>query len=166
MMRDEEYVGKVIQAAVEEIPSQVERLTGSDQARAQLERLAHRPTMELIKGIVALAIVRPDLLAEPAQPTQSAQSAQSAQFAQSAQSAQSGLLGGLEALIHHLTDLQMDMGLFSGGDNLVSPPDSAFTINDLCLAIELLRKPECPREWWQRLKGPWRLLPRRPSRLC
>ncbi|BDR52186.1 hypothetical protein KIM372_00930 [Bombiscardovia nodaiensis] len=154
MMRDEEYVGKVIQAAVEEIPSQVERLTGSDQARAQLERLAHRPTMELIKGIVALAIVRPDLLAEPAQPTQSAQSAQSAQFAQSAQSAQSGLLGGLEALIHHLTDLQMDMGLFSGGDNLVSPPDSAFTINDLCLAIELLRKPECPPRVVAAAQGP------------
>ncbi|HWU46360.1 MAG TPA: hypothetical protein VN133_06365 [Humibacter sp.] len=35
-----------------------------------------------------------------------------------------------------LADRQADDGLFRGGDNVASPPDSAFTINDVCDAYE------------------------------
>jgi hypothetical protein len=34
-----------------------------------------------------------------------------------------------------LRDLQSPTGLFTGGDNMQSPPDSAFTINDVCDAV-------------------------------
>lgn len=40
--------------------------------------------------------------------------------------------------IERLEQLQGPDGLF-GGDNLSSPPDSAFTINDACLAVQLLQ---------------------------
>ncbi|SDS51261.1 hypothetical protein [Actinoplanes derwentensis] len=39
--------------------------------------------------------------------------------------------------LDHLESLQGPTGLFDG-DNLVSPPDSAFTLNDVCLVIEIL----------------------------
>ncbi|WP_454050079.1 hypothetical protein [Cellulomonas sp. Marseille-Q8402] len=41
------------------------------------------------------------------------------------------------ALVAHLERSQGPTGLFDG-DNLVSPPDSSFTFNDLCLTLELL----------------------------
>lgn len=41
------------------------------------------------------------------------------------------------ALVAHLEASQGPTGLFDG-DNLVSPPDSSFTLNDLCLTLELL----------------------------
>lgn len=40
--------------------------------------------------------------------------------------------------LERLEQLQGPDGLF-GGDNLSSPPDSAFTINDACLAVQLLQ---------------------------
>ncbi|MGX9900005.1 hypothetical protein ACW0JT_08940 [Arthrobacter sp. SA17] len=40
--------------------------------------------------------------------------------------------------LERLEQLQGSDGLF-GGDNLSSPPDSAFTINDAGLAVQLLR---------------------------
>lgn len=42
-----------------------------------------------------------------------------------------------------LAALQGDDGLFSSGDNLVSPPDSAFTITDVAITVQVLRG-ECP----------------------
>lgn len=47
--------------------------------------------------------------------------------------AATGWLGELEAL-------QEPTGLFSSGDNLASPPDSAFTVSDGVLALTLLRR--------------------------
>lgn len=48
------------------------------------------------------------------------------------------LVGPLIGCLDRLEQLQGPDGLF-GGDNLSSPPDSAFTINDACLALHLLR---------------------------
>lgn len=48
------------------------------------------------------------------------------------------LVGPLIGCLDRLEQLQGPDGLF-GGDNLSSPPDSAFTINDACLAVQLLR---------------------------
>lgn len=44
------------------------------------------------------------------------------------------------ACTHALSALQAQTGMFIGGDNVDSPPDSAFTINDLCDAHALLRQ--------------------------
>jgi hypothetical protein len=41
-------------------------------------------------------------------------------------------------LLYRLSALQSDSGLFEGGDNVQSPPDSAFTINDACDVHHLL----------------------------
>lgn len=46
--------------------------------------------------------------------------------------------GAMAACLDRLESLQGPTGLFDG-TNLCSPPDSAFTINDLCLAVRLIR---------------------------
>ena len=51
------------------------------------------------------------------------------------------LLGHAARLAELLHGLQGASGLFRGGDNVDSPPDSAFTINDLADAALLLRLP-------------------------
>jgi len=43
-----------------------------------------------------------------------------------------------------LEGLQAPSGLFSSGDNLASPPDSAFTITDVAAVTELLRRDDRP----------------------
>ncbi|WP_461164679.1 hypothetical protein [Arthrobacter sp. R4-81] len=48
------------------------------------------------------------------------------------------LVGPMMGCLERLELLQGPDGLF-GGDNLSSPPDSAFTVNDACLAVQLLR---------------------------
>jgi hypothetical protein len=50
-----------------------------------------------------------------------------------------------------LEALQAGDGLFTGGDNLASPPDSAFTINDAALTVRLLRDPIWPDDLRERL---------------
>lgn len=40
--------------------------------------------------------------------------------------------------VRHLAARQSAGGTFVGGDNVLSPPDSAFTVNDVCDALELL----------------------------
>lgn len=112
-MLDASYKTKVVEAAERQIPADVLAATSDEHT---LTNLAHRPTMELIKGMVALSAVSPDMV-----------------MANGGQ-----LLERLSALVAHLSDLQLDEGLFHGGDNLVSPPDSGFTINDVCLALELV----------------------------
>lgn len=94
-----------------------------------LRNLSHRPTMELIKGIVAL------VLGSDMEPDDRVQVA-------------------LSDLLDHLASLQLSIGLFSGGDNLVSPPDSAFTINDLCLTLELMETSGCPPVFLSLVRDP------------
>jgi len=43
------------------------------------------------------------------------------------------------SLAEALRQLQEPSGFFRSGDNLVSPPDSSFTINDVCDVLEILR---------------------------
>ncbi|ROS32653.1 hypothetical protein [Curtobacterium sp. PhB78] len=40
--------------------------------------------------------------------------------------------------VRHVAARQSPGGTFVGGDNVLSPPDSAFTVNDVCDALELL----------------------------
>lgn len=47
------------------------------------------------------------------------------------------LLGPVQGLIDQLITAQGDDGLF-GGDNLASPPDSSFTVGDVCVMTELI----------------------------
>jgi hypothetical protein len=47
-------------------------------------------------------------------------------------------LGTAHGYVRHLAARQSAGGTFVGGDNVLSPPDSAFTINDVCDALELL----------------------------
>jgi hypothetical protein len=51
------------------------------------------------------------------------------------------LLPLAERLVGHLRSLQGPSGLFTGGDNVDSPPDSAFSVNDLADAAAVLRRP-------------------------
>lgn len=122
-MKDEQYVAKLVDAARRIIVRDVVDVTADPLTVA---RLSHRPTMELIKGVTALSAVAPELV--------------------TGSDADGTVMTGLKALVRHLTALQLDGGLFSGGDNLVSPPDSAFTLNDVCLTLELLDKVDCPAE--------------------
>ena len=128
-MLDVSYKAKVIDAAKRRIPADVLAATSDEYT---LANLAHRPTMELIKGMVALSAVSSDTV-----------------MANGGQ-----LLDRLSALVAHLSDLQLDEGLFCGGDNLVSPPDSGFTINDLCLAMELVGLDRCSPEVMAVVKEP------------
>ena len=120
-MLDVSYKAKVIDAAKRHIPADVLAAAADERT---LANLAHRPTMELIKGMVALSAVSSDTV-----------------MANGGQ-----LLSCLSALVAHLSDLQLEEGLFHGGDNLVSPPDSGFTVNDLCLAMELVSLNSCSPE--------------------
>ncbi|WP_137656333.1 hypothetical protein [Bifidobacterium moukalabense] len=128
-MLDASYKAKVIDAAERQIPADVLAVTSNEHIIADL---AHRPTMELIKGVVALSAVSPGIVM-----------ADDGQF-----------LDRLSALVSHLSDLLLDEGLFSGGDNLVSPPDSGFTINDLCLTMELVGLGRCSPEAMAVVKDP------------
>ncbi|MCI2236928.1 hypothetical protein MO973_16945 [Paenibacillus sp. TRM 82003] len=54
------------------------------------------------------------------------------------------------ALLDHLDALQGPTGLFDG-TNLVSPPDSAFTLNDVCLVLEVVDRTGTGDRWgWAR----------------
>lgn len=48
------------------------------------------------------------------------------------------VLGAALKIASILRDVQMPNGLFYGGDNVSSPPDSAFTVNDVCDTIEII----------------------------
>ena len=87
--------------------------------------LSHRPTMELIKGIVALTTANPGIMADNSDDA-------------------AVLSDGAKNLIAHLSSLQGQTGLFDGGDNLVSPPDTSFTINDVCLTLEIISQGSTP----------------------
>ncbi|WP_281667450.1 hypothetical protein [Parascardovia denticolens] len=111
-MLDKLYKRKLIEATLSDF---VPDLLRTD-AFKTFQQLSHRETMERIKGVVALSC-----------------------FEEVAEIAEIEKLFGIsDVLLEHLQSLQLENGLFSGGDNLESPPDSAFTINDLCSAIEML----------------------------
>lgn len=116
MMSDTSYPNRLVEQSGALIRRRVDRI---NRDRTSLERMTHRPTMELIKGIVALAAAAGTVPDE-------------------------STVAVLSGLLDHLVSLQLEGGLFSGGDNLVSPPDSAFTINDLCLTLELMQRRGCP----------------------
>ncbi|MCJ1703953.1 hypothetical protein [Rathayibacter sp. VKM Ac-2926] len=81
-------------------------------ARQPLTGLGPRPTMRAITSLVALAIAEDDAGPESRD--------------------------AAETYLRHLAAQQLDSGLFSSSGNLASPPDTAFTINDLCGCVELL----------------------------
>ena len=54
------------------------------------------------------------------------------------------VLACAERHVEALAALQSESGLFFGGDNVQSPPDSAFTINDVCDGIELTKLAAMP----------------------
>ncbi|QHF24370.1 hypothetical protein GTU73_10365 [Rathayibacter sp. VKM Ac-2804] len=81
-------------------------------SRQPLTGLGPRPTMRAITSLVALAV------AEGCDGPESRVAA--------------------AAYLQHLEAQQLGSGLFSSSGNLASPPDTAFTINDLCGCLELL----------------------------
>jgi hypothetical protein len=56
--------------------------------------------------------------------------------------------GSASRWLERLEDLQMPGGLFAAGDNLASPPDSAFTITDVAATATLLRRPPAVASAW------------------
>lgn len=65
--------------------------------------------------------------------------------------ADGGRHAGDAALVAHavahaeaLAGMQAASGLFVGGDNIESPPDTAFAINDVCDTLELIRRAAAP----------------------
>jgi hypothetical protein len=50
------------------------------------------------------------------------------------------------AVVHAeaLAGMQAPSGLFVGGDNIESPPDTAFALNDVCDTLELIRRAAAP----------------------
>ena len=60
--------------------------------------------------------------------------------------AAAGPLEHAVALAARLRELQGPSGLFAGGDNVDSPPDSAFSVNDLADALLLLRGADRARD--------------------
>lgn len=113
MLQDAEYRNRLINSAVKQVNTDLVRF---EQENDRIECLSHRPTMEFIKHTIGVMLVNHDSF--------------DSELA----------INWLNKAITHLHRLQLESGLFNGGDNLVSPPDSAFTINDICLVIELLNK--------------------------
>lgn len=87
---------------------------------APVAGLAHRELMRRVKTLVSLVVSSP-VSAPPAS------------------------IDTAVALLGELDRLQTATGLFEGGDNVQSPPDTAFTINDACDVHELLRDTIDPR---------------------
>lgn len=93
-----------------------------DAVAARVEQLGHRALMRMVGTAVALRVARPDA------------------GGRDPRRAESALV-----LAGRLATLQDADGLFSSDGNLHSPPDSAFTLNDLGTTLELL----------DRLDDPW-----------
>ncbi|MGN6425294.1 MAG: hypothetical protein ACTHMF_00645 [Leifsonia sp.] len=89
-------------------------LRGAREAVVAAPGLAHRELMRRVKTLVSVALAAPE-------------------------DAPAGTVAAAEALVAELAGLQSGSGLFEGGDNVQSPPDSAFTINDACDVHHLLR---------------------------
>lgn len=81
-------------------------------AAQPLAGLGPRPTMRAITSLVAQAIAEGDERPEHRD--------------------------AAEQYLRHLAGQQLESGLFSSSGNLASPPDTAFTLNDLCGCVELL----------------------------
>ena len=110
---DAAFVAAVRAALDEEVRSVVKE-AGED----AWQHLEHRQLAERIKALVAAWHGASDA-------TERAEAA--------------GRLGHAVRLAGRLRELQGPSGLFAGGDNVDSPPDSAFSINDLADALLLLR---------------------------
>lgn len=64
-----------------------------------------------------------------------------------------GVVDVAERWLGELEALQAPSGLFTSGDNLASPPDSAFTINDAALTVAYLRRHAAEDALAPRLEG-------------
>ena len=91
-----------------------------DAVAAPFAGLPHREPMRRVKTLVSLVVASPA-------------------------SAPAASVDTAEALLGELDRLQTATGLFERGDNVQSPPDTAFTINDACDVHELLRDATDPR---------------------
>jgi hypothetical protein len=69
----------------------------------------------------------------------------------SAHAGDAALIEAARESVGALRALQGPSGLFIGGDNVDSPPDSSFTVNDLCDTLHLIG--EAPAETRDRLSG-------------
>ena len=106
----------------------------SDPAAVEAERArGHRGLMAMVKVAVVNALLASGDPLDRADDG-AAPHPDSASFPET-KAAASGWLSELE-------ELQAETGLFSSGDNLASPPDSAFTITDVALVEALLRAGE------------------------
>ncbi|PZG02076.1 hypothetical protein [Micromonospora deserti] len=115
---DHEYFSRLVRGARAEAMALIDGLAGGIPAG-----LPHRETMRAVK-----ALILADATAAPGTP------------------ASAGGRPAVDALLAHLAGLQGPTGLFDG-DNLVSPPDSAFTINDVCLVLEVLDRVGADTRW-------------------
>jgi len=111
---DTAFLARVAAEADQEVAAFLE--THDDDVRA----LAHRPAMA---RVLALAAV----YTEPG----------------SGYYRKESLDAAVRRCLDRLEALQGPTGLFDG-TNLSSPPDSAFTLNDMCLAVRLVRSAETP----------------------
>jgi hypothetical protein len=98
-------------------------------AEAEYDRLdGHRCVMKAVKTAVVL-MLHPD----------------------SRRAGDPALVRAANSRAGELEALQAADGLFMGGDNLASPPDSAFTINDAALTVRLLQRSPWPDDLGERL---------------
>lgn len=134
-MLDEQYRAILVSSACRTVSDDVATSTRDD---AMVSVLPHRATTELIKGVVSVAMAQPAAVNDT-------------------------MLTGLGILIRHLEVLQLDNGLFGGGDNLVSPPDSGFTINDICLTLELMERYPCPQPVADMVREPLMVIARKAA---
>lgn len=108
----------------------------NDPATVEAERArGHRGLMAMVKVAVVNALLSSELSLDGADDGEGYLSASTPFPEADAKAAASGWLTELE-------ELQAETGLFSSGDNLASPPDSAFTITDVALVVHLLREGE------------------------
>ncbi len=111
---DDDFVRTVVSAA----DAAAARLLNGDVSPLEDAPLGpHRESMRRVKLLVAVYLA----------PTSTHEGAAAA-------------LASAEKYAHALQALQSPSGLFLGGDNAQSPPDSGFTINDLGDVLELLRQ--------------------------
>jgi len=117
---DVAFVAQVRAALAEQVSSIVDEAAGDT-----WQHLQHRQLAERIKALAAAWLNTTTPIEPPSTPDLPGAA---------------DLLGCTERLAVRLRELQGSSGLFTGGDNVDSPPDSAFSINDLADALLLLRR--------------------------
>lgn len=109
-MADENYLAVLIEG------NRVTTARALAWTEPEIEFLAHRPAMRAVKGLVAALASVPELDAAVVEPVGAR----------------------IERLLRHLEASQLDSGLFDS-ENLASPPDTSFTINDALSTARIAR---------------------------